>query len=671
MDQTALEAAAGRSDALHNQCAGLTSLAILNVAAGQAVDLVGATQATQQRLLNPVTRQSTLDEIRRLQTAHEVAPITDVPGFEMRAGGATWPDAASLVDNLRIRFSTRYPSADGLGTAQNTFADVTFRYGDRIGGHAILIQRVGRTLDYLADDYQLYDSNHGVFTYRGFDRLAATMNEIFDHAYQNFGGVDAAQTAWYADPLTWRPYTGVRPDAHRQMMQLAALRAFGAQRTPMLAPTDPELPPPPNFDQPGPSGWDGTHHDFRRSTDAPDPDQPAALFRPSRVTPEELRKQQGFSVDDTSLGNVNLDLHDSIVSGHPAAVDGGGYLGTFGLRDTAQKRLDAMEGKSGYIYDVAPSPNMVDVSGSLGSTHARAPDDREVAAMGRIDYAQIRGWQKVENGKLGNYEANPDYRWDVYDRTRTSGAQPQLAHFSPDDPAWADADHRAFVTPFQQDGKTLYRPNENPALAQARFYQHANADIQQRVSDQANHLDYRGPVAIKPVWNNSGADKPARLNFSSGSASIDRSAASGDADQFRMGDDGRIHMANDDSKVLRIDGQGNAYIGPIPDGNSLNGVFAYEPKSGTLIHAEDGKLLTEGAVDDTPYVAVPQGTNGIMARQQWTLADPSGNAVRPPYRLPLSGIPPLAVPASSCSSTTIRTARCRKALRTSSRMCPA
>ena len=138
-----------------------------------------------------------------------------------------------------------------------------------------------------------------------------------------------------------------------------------------------------------------------------------------------------------------------------------------------------------------------------------------------------------------------------------------------------------------------------------------------------------------------------------------------------MGDDGRIHMANDDSKVLRIDGQGNAYIGPIPDGNSLNGVFAYEPKSGTLIHAEDGKLLTEGAVADTPYVAVPQGTNGIMARQQWTLADPSGNAVRPPYRLPLSGIPPLAVPASSCSSTTIRTARCRKALRTSSRMCPA
>lgn len=253
--------------------------------------------------------------------------------------------------------------------------------------------------------------------------------------------------------------------------------------------------------------------------------------------------------------------------------------------------------------------------------------------MGRISFAQIRGWQKVENGKLGDYVANPDYRWDVYDRTRTSGAQPQLARFSPDDPAWADADHRAFVTPFQQDGKTLYRPNENPALAQARFYQHANADIQQRVSDQANHLDYRGPVTIKPVWNNSGADNPARLNFSSGSASIDRSTASGDADQFRMGDDGRIHMASDDSKVLRIDGQGNAYIGPVPEGDSLNGVFGYEPKSGTLIHVEDGKLLTEGAMASTPYVAAPQGTNGIMARQQWTLTHPSGNAVRPPVSL--------------------------------------
>lgn len=511
--------------------------------------------------------------------------------------------------------------------------DMTLRFphGD---DHAILIQRANRSADYRTDEYQLYDPNYGVFTYRGFDALAAGIKRLYEHGYRQFGGVTGASTTYYADPLTWRPYTGVAPDAHRAMMQNTALRAFGAERTPVLAPTDPgQLPPPPAFDQPGPSGWDGgSHTEFKRSTDAHGPDHPFALFRPSQTSPDQLKKQQGFSVEDTALGNTNLDLHDSIVTGNRAATDGGGYVGTFTGRGTAQERIDATPEKKGYIYYVAPSPNMVDVPGSLGRKHARAPGDGEVAAMGRIDYTQVRGWQKYENGKLGPYIANPDYRWDVYDGTRTAGARPQLAHFSPDDPAWADADHRPFVTPFQQNGKTLYRPNEDPALVQARFYQHANADVSQRVDDQTHHLEYRGPVTIGPEWGNGGSDNRSRLNFTAGYPSIDRSSANRGGDRFRMGDDGRIHLANDDSKVLRIDGDGNAYIGSDPGAGSLNGVFFHAP-NGALIHAEDGKLLTEGAMAYTPYVAASHGQSGLIDRQRWTFRDSSGNTVQPPLPL--------------------------------------
>lgn len=629
-----LDSAARQPDVLDDQCAGLSWLAMHKIIEGRSLDLMGATDAVYRRLLAPSTRSSTLDEIHRLQTAHEDAPPSDVPGYEMRQGRNELTTPGALVNDLQRHFSTPLPSHDGLGTAQDTFTDVTLSFGDG-SHHAIIIQRVNRSADYRNDEYQLYDTSHGAFRYQGFDSLATAINALYEHGYANFGGVTEAWTTYYADPLTWRAYTGVAPDAHREMMQNAALRAFGNERPPVLAPTDPgQLPPPPDFDQPDPSGWDGgPRTEFRRATGVDQPDHPFALFRPSQTSPAQLKEQQGFSVEDTPLHNTNLDLHDSIVAGNPAATDGGGYVGTFTGRAAAQARIDATAAKKGYVYYVAPSPNMVDVQGSLGSEHARAPRDGEVAAMGHLDYTQIRGWQKYENGKLGPYVANPDYRWDIYDETRTAGAQPQLAHFSPDNPAWADAEHRPFVTPFQQDGKTLYRPNENPALMQARFYQHANADIQQRVNDQANHLAYRGPVTIGTDWANGGADNQARLNFAAGYPSIDRSPANGGEDRFRMGDDGRIHLASDYNKVLRIDGDGNAYIGSNPGAGSLNGVFFHDPKTGAMIHVEDRKLLTEGAVAYTPYVAPPQGRSGLTARQSWRFSDSSGNNVEPPVPL--------------------------------------
>jgi hypothetical protein len=631
---------AEQQGALDNQCAGLTTQVLRHVATGQAKDLAGATHVILAGVRDSSTRQATIDEIRRLQTANTSGTVTDMPGLEMHDPGTSWGSASGFVKELGQHFSTRSPSGDGRGSAQEMFAEVTLEFGDE--GHAILVQREGRTSDYKTDNYQIYDPNMGTFHYRGFDSLATAFSDVFERGYRTFGGVTGAQAVYYADLATWQPYEGVTPDIHRNQAQNTALREFSLGRNFVLTPPDVAMPPP-DFDQPGPSGWSGgPHTELKRSTDKPEPDHPFALFRPSRTSPDDLRKQQGFSVEDTSLRNTSLDLHDALVNGrrddpkgqsvlaNPAATDGGGYLGTFANRNTAQARLDAAKEKDGYVYYVAPSPNMVDVTGSLGSTHARAADQGEVAAMGHIDYTQIRGWQKYEHGKLGPYVSNPDYRWDIYDQTRTSGSQPQLAHFRPDNEAWADADHRAFATPFQQDGRTLYRPKEDPALAQARFYQHANAAIGQRVKDQAEHREYRGPVSIQPLWNNSGSKNPVRLNITTGSASLDRAKASGGADQFRMDDEGRIHVANDDSKVLRIDGHGNAYIGAVPTDGNLNGVFRYDAKTGALIHAEDGKLLTEPIMASTPFVEEPQAADGLIERQAWHLVDAAGNQVQPP-----------------------------------------
>lgn len=628
-----LEAATGQPDSLPAHCVGLAFANMHVLFDGQAHDLMGATNVTYQRLRDPATRESTLLDIHCLQDIAEYGPPGNAPGYEIRGDGRP-RDGKGTVEDLREHFSTPQPSRDGVGTLQDRFAYLGLQL-DEDKGHVVLIQHVNPSADYRNDEYQLYDSNQGTFSYRGFEALATAVNRLYTDGYKAYGGIEGIETFYFGDTSTLQPYPGFDPEFERAMLN-ARLDVYAPEWVPVPSQTDPtQLPPLPDFDQPGPSGWDGGRHtELKRSTGADSPDHPFALFRPSQTSPDELRKQQGFSVADTQLRNVSLDLHDAIMAGNPAATDGGGYVGTFTARDQAQARIDATDKKEGYIYYVAPSPNMVDVPGSLGSEHALDPHNGEVAAMGHIDYTQIRGWQKYGNGKLEQYVANPDYRYDIYDQTRTAGKQPQLASFSPDNPAWADADHRPFVTPFQQDGKTLYRPNENPALAQARFYQHANADIQQRVNDQAHHLDYQGPVTIWPAWGgNNGASHPVRLNFTAGYPSIDRSAANSGGDQFRMDDDGRIHLASDNNKVLRIDGNGNAYIGSNPGSNSLNGVFVHDPRSGALIHAEDGKLLTEGAFAYTPFVETPQGRSGLLQRQSWTFSDSSGNTVQPPVPL--------------------------------------
>ncbi|MFM0227493.1 hypothetical protein [Paraburkholderia dipogonis] len=267
-----LASAAGQTDGVHNHCAGQTWLTMHEGVAGQSHDLMAATRAVYQRLLDPSARRSTLNEIGRLQTANRYAPPSDVPGYEMRPGGVRLTNPDALVNDLQGHFSTPLPSRDGLGTAQDTFTDVTLRLGDG-SEHAILIQRVDRSADYRNDEYQLYDPNYGVFRYEGFDSLDTAIHQLYEHGYKEFGGVtgdvdDLLRRHAHLAPLHGRRtgrLSGDDAERHASCFQ---------PRTapPVLVPTDPgQLPPPPDFDQPGPSGWDGgPHTDLKRSTGAQD-----------------------------------------------------------------------------------------------------------------------------------------------------------------------------------------------------------------------------------------------------------------------------------------------------------------------------------------------------------------------------------------------------------------
>src|SRR6202012_3794415 len=119
--------------------------------------------------------------------------------------------------------------------------------------------------------------------------------------------------------------------------------------------------------------------------------KPSALYRPSTMTPGEVAAQNGFQCERTALRNVSLDQHDFDVASKPYLIDSAGYLGTFSNERTAIARLRG-DVSDGYIYYVAPTPNMLDVNASLGS-RSRVPEHFEIAAMGRIGYTQIRGWR--------------------------------------------------------------------------------------------------------------------------------------------------------------------------------------------------------------------------------------------------------------------------------------
>jgi Heat-labile enterotoxin alpha chain len=270
---------------------------------------------------------------------------------------------------------------------------------------------------------------------------------------------------------------------------------------------------------------------------------------------------------------------------------------------------------------VAPAPNMVDVNASLG-IRTREPEIAEVAAMGRIDYAQIRGWTAVKNGVAGPFVPNPNYRWDVYNQTRTAGSQPQLARFPIGSDAWHEDVYGAWVST-GGPGNKVTEFNQNPNLLQASFYDNAWEKVRYLQERQAMGLDYRGSLKIDAYG---GGDRAGTHLFvtSGGWPAVaykySRYAVDGASKHnFSMGEDGRLHLADDYGKVLRVGGDGYVYVGGIPsNANSTNGVFQYDGLH--LTHLEDGKFLTVGKTVYTPFVT----TDDCGERSTWQLTRPDG-----------------------------------------------
>ncbi len=227
----------------------------------------------------------------------------------------------------------------------------------------------------------------------------------------------------------------------------------------------------------------------------------------------------------------------------------------------------------------------------------------------------------------GEFVDNPDYRWDVYNQTRTAGAQPQLSRFPVSSDAWRDENHRSFVS-MAGSGSAVARFNRDPNFVHAEFYDNAWQKVRDLQARQAMGLDYRGPLTIQAYggsrWKTHIYVDPSN-NVVANSKYTMHGARPGNRHTFTMGDDGRFHVTDDYGKVLRVGNDGYVYVAALPsNSNSFNGVFAYDGHH--LIHQEDNKFLTVGKSVFTPFVTV----DDCGSRSDWRLEKPDGSRANPP-----------------------------------------
>ncbi|MFC0576417.1 enterotoxin A family protein [Paraburkholderia solisilvae] len=650
----ALAGAAGGERALANAPQGVAYYALREVARGRVPNLTEATEQIREQLADYVRRTGSIREIRRLQEENRHGLITDLPNRTRRPGSRGIHSGQQLVSDLRLHFGSSR-DAENHGVAYlNDFAEIrlTFRRpqtDERVGAvarrpnrraadaYSIVVQRRGLSADFMSDRYEMHDPASGVYRFSDFNELAAGLTSAMLRGYPEAGGIDHADTVYfghYDDNETALHALRGRPAQHDSRGANISLgeterrldvTGFPSQTPPLEQPT-----PEPDFGYgeprgPVPKSGRQSHDELKRSWDPPRYRKPYALFRPSTLTPDDLAERGGFDCERTTLRNVNLDLHDFDLASQPGLIDSAGYLGTFRDERTAAARLSSMA-PDGYIYFVAPTPNMVDVNASLGS-QARAPETAELAAMGRIDYAQIRGWREVKNGVEGEFVRNRAYRWDVFNQTETAGTQPQLARFPIANDAWQATSFGSFVAKDNEGKVTKF--NQDPNRVHAFFYDNAWEKVRNLHSRQALGLDYRGPFTIEAYAGDS--SNGTHLYVARGgwpyvsgrTSSYSRDPKS--RHTFTMGDDGRLHLADDHDQVLRVNGDGNVYLGGTPSNlRSSNGVFDFVGSN--LIHREDNRFLTTGISVWTPFLS---GTIA-GARSRWALRKPDGTPARPP-----------------------------------------
>jgi cholera enterotoxin subunit A len=154
--------------------------------------------------------------------------------------------------------------------------------------------------------------------------------------------------------------------------------------------------------------------------------QPSTLWRADTRSPEEIKKARGFhTFNPTGLHeyglfkHVKMQLNDGVESAYVSTTSSKPFVESWSKH--------TMQGEGGgFIYEIAPSGNFVDVTTIIGSYLKSTiwQNQYEFAAAGSIQFGQIKGWQKYTpdghddegkpKGTFGTYEKNPAYESHNY-----------------------------------------------------------------------------------------------------------------------------------------------------------------------------------------------------------------------------------------------------------------
>lgn len=189
------------------------------------------------------------------------------------------------------------------------------------------------------------------------------------------------------------------------------------------------------------------------------------VWRADDRSPDEVRQQRGFwprglnggnypiHVVDVPQGTPDISLfrHVAGVLGQAVGRDASGYVST--TRDFARSMdwLYRNDRIPGYLYEIRPTPNFIDVNETLGAYY-QYPSEQEVAALGGIHFSQILGWHHVipnpTNGQLtllGPYIRNVHYNPIFNTARRARSPQYQLAGFPDGHDAYREPPWNAFA----------------------------------------------------------------------------------------------------------------------------------------------------------------------------------------------------------------------------------
>lgn len=207
--------------------------------------------------------------------------------------------------------------------------------------------------------------------------------------------------------------------------------------------------------------------------------------------PESLKRANGFyarGIDGSRPRQPppNISLFDHAVGALTGTSNvSSGYISTTERRRFAFQFINLYLGNSGYIYHIRPTANFYDVNGTLGR-YSPHPPETEFAALGRIHFSQIIGWEGINNGISGGFIHNPDYRDLLFTPVpATSGIEYSLAGFPRGHRAWSEEPWRSAMCSHSSISKRSVDACSADAvhdIGEAAFYQNYKKEISKRLT---------------------------------------------------------------------------------------------------------------------------------------------------------------------------------------------